>query len=182
MNKRRFFSLLLASTALCMAIGLPASDINADYTSRSENGNYSAWKELWKLPAPGNGVIIFKAKTSNDIHVAISDAAMTKDPMYEIVIGGWGNTKSAIRRQSQGELMEETDKAIRKTEAPQDYWICLDGTKKTVSLGYGNIAGKDKILEWKDPNYLNGARFVAFSSWDAVVSYSGIKFIPVSAK
>ena len=127
-------------------------------------------------------MILFKAISEHDIHIAISDAAETKDPMYEIVIGGWTNTASVIRRASQGEELAKSNKTIKKTDAPQEYWVAVDSARKTVAVGYGSAAGKDKILEWKDPSFLAKVQYVAFSSWENEIAYTDIKFAALTGK
>ncbi|KAJ8965775.1 hypothetical protein NQ317_000482 [Molorchus minor] len=48
---------------------------------------------------PNNtGFVQFRVKAPNDAHIALSSAAAEVDPMYEIFIGGWGNSKSIIRK------------------------------------------------------------------------------------
>ncbi|CAG2246324.1 unnamed protein product [Mytilus edulis] len=50
--------------------------------------------------AMGNPVqqsIRFKVKANNDAHVALMSSNNPNDPLYEIVLGGWGNKQSVIR-------------------------------------------------------------------------------------
>jgi hypothetical protein len=155
---------------------------NTEFISKGEEGVYSSWNDDWKLPEAGKGVILFKALAEQDIHIAISDAAETKDPMYEIVIGGWSNTKSAIRRVSQGAELASSTKTVKETDAPQEYWVSIDSARKTVSAGYGSAVGKDKILEWKDPAFLAKVQFVSFSSWANDVAYTDIRFTTLTGK
>ena len=42
--------------------------------------------------------LYFEVQASNDVHIGLSPIAGDADPMYEIVIGGWGNAQSVIRR------------------------------------------------------------------------------------
>ena len=41
--------------------------------------------------------VVFKVKACHDAHVALSASNNLNSNMYEIVLGGWLNTKSAIR-------------------------------------------------------------------------------------
>lgn len=41
--------------------------------------------------------VTFKVKACNDAHVALSTTTTTDSQTYEIVLGGWNNTKSVVR-------------------------------------------------------------------------------------
>ena len=41
--------------------------------------------------------VVFKVRACNDAHVALSSSTNLDRDMYEIVIGGWSNSKSVIR-------------------------------------------------------------------------------------
>jgi len=48
------------------------------------------------------GSIDVEVRSPNDAHIALTFARKETDPMYEIILGGWGNTASVIRyRQEQ---------------------------------------------------------------------------------
>jgi hypothetical protein len=146
----------------------------AGFVSNSEQGAYTSWDAGWKFAKAGTGTFIFKAKASNDIHVALSDAAQTKDPMYEIVIGGWGNSRSVIRRKSQGPELASEDKGIANPEQAAFYWVKVDAAAKNISAGYGKKPGENKIIEYTDPNFLGAVQYYAFSSWDSIIEYSEV--------
>jgi hypothetical protein len=97
--------------------------------------------------------------------------------MYEIVIGGWGNSSSAIRRASQGEVLVQAEKSIKDPDAEADFWVSLDAKAKTLSVGYGSKVGEDLIISWKDPDFLAKSRFFALSSWDTPIEYSKVAVI-----
>lgn len=152
------------------------------YSSQSQQGNYTSWSEQWQLPVPGKSAIFFKASAKNDIHIGLSDAMMTKDPMYEIVIGGWGNTKSVIRRNAQGQAIKESAVAVRKPGVADDYWVMVDKDKKTISAGYGTVAGKNVIIEANDYYFLSNVSYFAFSSWNTPIEYSDVRTAALEAE
>ena len=45
-----------------------------------------------------NNRIEFDVKASSDVHISLSSSNANQDHMYEIVLGGWRNSKSVIRR------------------------------------------------------------------------------------
>jgi hypothetical protein len=62
---------------------------NLKRTSSTGNGNY-----ILISPTVSNNSFELNIKASNDIHIKISNSDTTE---YEIVLGGWNNTKSVIR-------------------------------------------------------------------------------------
>jgi hypothetical protein len=172
-------ALVFAAVVLSTAALLFAADFASSFTSKSQNGIYTSWNPGWQFPSAGTGTVYFTAQAQNDIHIAISDEAQKKDPMYEIVIGGWGNQKSAIRRKSQGVVLQSSPNAIMENTGT--YWVSIDALKSTVSAGYGTEVGKNIIIEWKDPHFLSNSRYFAFSSWSTDIEYSGIALAPARA-
>lgn len=52
---------------------------------------------------PGlHGFLEFEVKASSNAHVALANGATDLDRMYEIVLGGWNNTASAIQYREGG--------------------------------------------------------------------------------
>ena len=70
------------------------------------NGSYgSFWRPDRKFRTAGDGVLFFHAVAANDVTIGLSPQYQANGPMYEIVLGGWGNTSSAIRKKAQGPLL-----------------------------------------------------------------------------
>merc|ERR550525_1233546 len=69
-----------------------------------DNMQYNFVVRLNNIGSPilSNG-IQFRVKASNDAHIGLFPdwSIDTSVPFYEIVLSGWGNTKSVIRRGSQ---------------------------------------------------------------------------------
>lgn len=71
--------------------------------------------------------------------------------MYEIVLGGWNNQKSAIRKSSQGESRVEVEGAICN---PDDYVTVtvsiLNGD--TIRVAMGDDPNSNIFMSWEDPD------------------------------
>lgn len=72
---------------------------------------------------------------------------------YEIVIGGWKNTQSVIRRSPQGpNLVTVSTKNILNEKEEREFWAtAVDGK---VVVGRGLVIGKDIIMQYTDPEPL----------------------------
>ena len=55
----------------------------------------------------------FQVKTNSDAHVLLSPCEGCDG--YEVVIGGWGNTKSVIREKKQGDAKVTVEVGLEKT-------------------------------------------------------------------
>lgn len=55
---------------------------------------------------PVRDSIRFKVKASKDAHIALMSSNTDHDPpLFEIVLGGWANSKSVIRDRKQGRAL-----------------------------------------------------------------------------
>ncbi|XP_026688880.1 C3 and PZP-like alpha-2-macroglobulin domain-containing protein 8 isoform X2 [Diaphorina citri] len=54
--------------------------------------------QFFPLPGP---TLKFQVKANNDAHIAFTQALGEGEPMYEVFIGGWNNSKSVIRKNKQ---------------------------------------------------------------------------------
>ena len=74
--------------------------------------------------------------------------------MYEIVIGGWNNTKSVIRKGSQGSAKDErVTQSILSPNEDRPFWA--DAKNGLVRLGKGKVIGSNIVMQWKDHKPFN---------------------------
>ena len=89
------------------------------------------------------GHLFFLAKARNDVHVTLSTIKGNSDS-YEIVIGGWGNTISAIR------FCHQCDNMVEKFHTPlnenffQPFWVSW--SESEIRVGQGTELFKDELL------------------------------------
>lgn len=168
--------ILLACVAASYAtIAAPAN--NAHYTTWSEvaNAGIGAWSN------PSGMCIKFMAQGSNDAHILLSpvkDVERTEHA-YEIVLGGWGNTKSVIRYGTQGHALDTfplnpsyPGNVMSASEA-RHFWInMVDGE---LNVGRGKECYKDVIMTASflsdDPERVDDIKYVAFGAWDTPVYF-----------
>ncbi|VDI25424.1 Hypothetical predicted protein [Mytilus galloprovincialis] len=118
--------------------------------------------------------ISFKVKAKSDVHFALISGNTEYEQLYEIVIGGWTNTKSVIRTVKQGahvSLKKGTflDKGIFKV-----FWISWNDN--TINVGRGLEAASGTIfLKWTNPTGLrpirNAGFYTAFGSTGEWIFY-----------
>ncbi|PCJ12627.1 MAG: hypothetical protein COB04_17470 [Gammaproteobacteria bacterium] len=128
----------------------------------------------WRLSQAGQGSVVFQAKGSNDIHVAFADNEHDTANLYEIVIGGWNNSKSVIRRYRAGAYEASTyDNSAMIEDGWASYWAMISNGR--ISFGKGNVPGQNEQLSWQDPAPHTGIKWIGFSTWDAQVLYADIQ-------
>ncbi|XP_019613501.1 PREDICTED: thyroid peroxidase-like [Branchiostoma belcheri] len=116
----------------------------------SQKATGTTYKYRWDLPQLTGTRFTFQVSAYKAAHIGLSPENHDVTNMYEIVIGGWSNTKSAIRLGKQGETraLVSTPGIISATEY-RTFWINLapDGT---ISVGKGGVS--QPFMSWRDPN------------------------------
>jgi len=155
-------------------------DFQREYLSKGQSGIWSSWSEFWKLPMPGQGLLLFKAKAHNDIIVAISPVLGVKQwRTYFITLGGWNNTKSVFRKGDANTISKESYSVIRSIT--DDYWVLVDKQTHTIAVGRGTEALNNTMVKYTDKSFFDDVQYFAFSSWDTPVAYSDIRVVEYSS-
>jgi len=108
---------------------------------------------VWDGSVSENGVplqIRVDVDTRSDCHLWLNDGTNKKKNGYEIVIGGWNNTRSEIRRGQQGDsiacCLHKSNPLSRSGSSR--FWVSVIQTEEalTIVVGFGWEIWKDKFL------------------------------------
>ena len=111
------------------------------------------------LDLGGITTLTFEAKACRDANTIMSnsDNGNSSKPIYEFIIGGWGNQKSAILRRNDDSLTQSSQQVvifdtpdICKCDEYRQFWISANNG--VLMMGKGLIVGINVIAEWTDPD------------------------------
>lgn len=126
---------------------LAASDI-----SRSTPNDH-IWYSLTTncLVATGRTYLRFRARANNDVHIAFtSQNNVTSVTAYDIVIGGWGNTRSTLRTGVEGTECVHTNHNPLSQTFFDEFWVSWTGSY--VRVGTGTSVGSSYFLSCYQPS------------------------------
>ena len=103
--------------------------------------------------------IVFTVRAKNDAHLGFFSES--QDKLYEIVIGGWTNSNSAIRSfiPSENNEVKNPTPSILNSNEDRPFWA--DAKDGLIRFGRGNIIGNDIVLSWQD-NQPHDTSYVGF--------------------
>lgn len=111
-----------------------------------------------------SGQIQFRVRAPNDAHIALTTGPHESEPMYEIFIGGWGNSKSVIRKnRSKPDVAEMDTPAILSGDELRGFWIRWHGGNITV----GKEGEQTPFLNYFDPEPVPITYFGVCTGWGA---------------
>ncbi|KOB75137.1 Farnesoic acid O-methyltransferase, partial [Operophtera brumata] len=97
---------------------------------------------------PVKGCLEFKVRATKDAHIAFTSGPQATEPITELIIGGWGNTKSVIRRNKKKLIKVEKETInILDSDDFRGFWVQWRGS--TISVGHENET--ESFLSWTDP-------------------------------
>ncbi|XP_062578439.1 collagen alpha-3(VI) chain-like [Saccostrea cucullata] len=109
------------------------------------------------LVAMGRTYLKFRARANNDIHIAIGTADCDNcGSHYEIIFGGWANTKSVIRYGIDGTECDSHTLNILDQTFFDEFWISWSGD---IRAGNGKTVGSYMILSCT-PSSPFGANYI----------------------
>ncbi|XP_035693199.1 uncharacterized protein LOC118427484 isoform X2 [Branchiostoma floridae] len=129
----------------------------------------------WNLTAiRDSSLFTFEVRANNDVHVALSSQNYDLDDMYEIVIGGWNNTSSVIRRSKGGtDQTGSPTPGILSSAESRGFWISwtMDGT-----ISVGKQGESQHFMQWTDPEPLQVVYAGYTTGWGSTGEW---RFCPV---
>lgn len=141
---------------------------------------------IW-LPSPivdNKVTITFKAIADSDIFVCFSPVnnpvRNTSTELYELVIGGWDDTKTALRIKS----LDKSAKEIPTTDLLdpldfRDYWIAYDNG--AINFGTGTNPEDDAsiVFSWQDPypDATQPMKYIGFSNWQSPITLKNVTIV-----
>jgi len=95
---------------------------------------------------------------------------MIKKNGYEILIGGWANKQSVIRKSLQGPA-ETTVATVDFLSATQFRTFWVQYAKGSIEVGRGTKIGKDKFMSITGSPAISELRAIGYSSWNQKGAY-----------
>ena len=150
---------LLSAEGAPTCIGLIAS---------GDTQNYDNNEALASLVLGDAGAVTFTVQAPNDAYISFFSSSSTDTEMYEIVLGGWSNTRSAIRRCRSAACPNQVDVfgSDLSGSEPRPFWADVVGG--LVRLGSGSTVGTAVLMEWQDPEpHQNATHVGVMTGWGA---------------
>lgn len=142
--------------------------------------NTFRWWDQWQLPQKDSGALLFTTNASQELHIGLHTEATTdrSTRTFDILLGGWEGTRSAIRDKNRTILISSDDTdalPIRSTGSLDDafaYWVSYH--HGYIAVGRGREPGQRIMLEWQVENPPKDISFFSFSTQDSEVLYEQI--------
>lgn len=100
-----------------------------------------------------NDIIVFEVKASKDLRIVLTSDENEEQPVIEVIIGGFENTKSIIRH-NQVDVVEIDTPGILSADVFLDFWIRASDNVITVGMGNADDLREKTAIElmtWKYP-------------------------------
>ncbi|XP_038075886.1 uncharacterized protein LOC119743535 [Patiria miniata] len=122
------------------------------------------------LPRSTDGGVLvrFAVRVDYDVHIALTGQNADSLKMYEIIIGGWTDTKSAIRRKKQGTALTTRYESAGWLDGQtyMDFWVSASPGTGTADLTIAVGRGSDTapFMSYVDSSPLP-VTHLGFSLW-----------------
>jgi len=108
------------------------------------------------------GEIKFGVRANNDAHLALTTAAAETDPMIEVFLGGWGNTKTAIRHNREKPNKAESDSPdVISSGDVRCFWLRW----RNGAISVGKSGSDEPIVQWENPEPFPASHLGLRTAW-----------------
>ncbi|MFA5074829.1 MAG: hypothetical protein WC436_01885 [Candidatus Babeliales bacterium] len=135
------------------------------------------WFSGWQLQENNKGTITFEAKGANDAIILLASDQIKKDnyqkndPVYQLVIGGTGNTNTMIGKGFQEPKPVNISGAQMDANNWKKFWITYNNGN--IKIGKEQV-DQNLIAEWTDPNTTPNIKYFALTTWNVPVEYRNV--------
>ncbi|XP_019641105.1 PREDICTED: fibrillin-1-like [Branchiostoma belcheri] len=140
--------LFLLVTGFCLLVPTLGTSLSScSIVGTASTGTWHRYQ--WNQPDILGSPFKFTVKARNDAYIGLSPYNHDYNPMYEIVLGGWSNQWSVIRRRKQGpNLVEVRTPGILSASVNRGFWVTWsrDGT-----ISVGKMGETHSFMQWRDP-------------------------------
>jgi hypothetical protein len=105
----------------------------------------------------------FQVKAKNDAHIALMSADDDTKPLYEIVLGGWGNSKSCLRIAKQSTCKSTYYGSVLSQTAYKPFWVSWINSRITVGLG--DTVDQTTVMEYHHSTPYPVNFFAVMTGW-----------------
>ncbi|CAK9822668.1 C3 and PZP-like alpha-2-macroglobulin domain-containing protein 8 [Anthophora retusa] len=111
-----------------------------------------------------SGQLQFRIKAPHDAHIALTTGPQEEEPMYEVFIGGWNNSKSVIRKnRAKPDVAEVQTPDILSGDEYRGFWIRWDDG----AISVGKEGEPSSFLTYADPEPFAVGYFGVCTGWGA---------------
>jgi len=158
--------------------------VNLKFSVEGNQAHYTNFVDVPITEIDNGFDFVFQAKGSNDIHVAfMTSKADRSSDSWEIVLGGWGNTRSVIRSGSQGQELAsvEDNESVGPADKWRTYYISYDADSSTLSVWNDAGSNNDAALMSAVVPVLSTTDkiYPAFAAWDSPVEFTTPVYVDI---
>jgi len=148
-----------------------------------DRGQYTTFSSA-RVSGKAGFELEISAKADSDVRIAfMTHHAKQSNDAWEILLGGWQNTRSVIRSGTGEEGKELVGVADKASVGPRTSFrsYLISYSPSTSILSVWNDKGQAPVMHAKVPALPHDELVVALGSWGTTVQYQVVKFVGTKA-